>query len=107
MVTVAAPGSVLPPPGDGLGPSIGATFQRSVWPAPTVYDVQVSQATVSKTSSFTAEVTSTLGSAQGAEHDREAEAKGPKGVVWWTPLKVITPATATRASGALNVITTS
>src|SRR3972149_75761 len=35
MVPVAAPGSVLPDPGDGRGPSSGARFQRSVWPAPT------------------------------------------------------------------------
>ncbi len=84
--TVAAPGSVLPAP--SVLPLPATMFQRSVCPEPVVKPEGVSAATMPKTSSSVAELIHTL----AVEDVSFAPSNGPRGVVWSTPVKVITPA---------------
>ncbi|PYS97106.1 MAG: hypothetical protein DMF50_01765 [Acidobacteria bacterium] len=101
MVTVAAPGSVLPPPSTSVAAAPVVRFQRWVCPAPTARGAPLpGAAMVSTTTSPAALVTLTVGIALLPL----ADTKAPSGVVWSTPVYETAPPTIRFAAESVTTM---
>ena len=101
MDTVAAPALVLAAPVTPSPVPPAERFHREVCPNPTVNARESSADTASKTTCPAAEVTLTVAEVPAPM----ALLAVPSGLLWSTPLKVMTPATSTSLS-AVPLLTT-
>src|SRR5207244_563723 len=101
IVTLAAPGSVLPPPSTSVAAAPVVRFQRWVCPAPTARGAPLpGAATVSTTTSPAALVTLT----EGVALLPLAVAKVPSGVAWSTPVYETAPPTIRFAAESVTTM---